>query len=140
MPRSLAAAGVARDAFEVALPALTKNAFSDASLRTNPRIPLIRELADLLQADTKTPDLGARLRALRAAFRAAAFECHRPARTEGAASSSSMSRRRSSARAEADPRLRGRGSGRNPAQVDDLSVSGIEVTVEKRSVMFAAGR
>ena len=38
MPRSLAAAGVARNAFEVALPALTKNAFSDASLRTNPRI------------------------------------------------------------------------------------------------------
>ena len=55
MPRSLAAAGVARDAFEVALPALTKNAFSDASLRTNPRIPLIRELADLLQAGYEDP-------------------------------------------------------------------------------------
>jgi acetaldehyde dehydrogenase/alcohol dehydrogenase len=50
MPRSLAELGIARDEFEEALPELTRTAFSDASLKTNPRIPMIRELADLLQA------------------------------------------------------------------------------------------
>jgi acetaldehyde dehydrogenase/alcohol dehydrogenase len=50
MPRSLAEAGVPRDQFEAALPDLTRTAFGDASLKTNPRIPMIAELADLLRA------------------------------------------------------------------------------------------
>jgi len=50
IPRSLAEAGVDRDAFEAALPDLTRAAFDDPSLRTNPRIPLIAELAALLRA------------------------------------------------------------------------------------------
>ncbi|MGA2319410.1 MAG: bifunctional acetaldehyde-CoA/alcohol dehydrogenase [Solirubrobacteraceae bacterium] len=48
-PRSLAQAGVARDEFETALPELARTAFSDPSIRTNPRIPLVREIVELLQ-------------------------------------------------------------------------------------------
>jgi acetaldehyde dehydrogenase/alcohol dehydrogenase len=50
IPRSLADAGVDRDAFEAALPELTRAAFDDPSMRTNPRIPLIAELTALLRA------------------------------------------------------------------------------------------
>jgi acetaldehyde dehydrogenase/alcohol dehydrogenase len=50
MPRTLAEAGVARGDFDAALPDLTRAAFMDASVRTNPRIPLVAELAELLQA------------------------------------------------------------------------------------------
>jgi acetaldehyde dehydrogenase/alcohol dehydrogenase len=50
MPRSLAEAGVAQDEFDAALPELARAAFADPSLRTNPRIPLIAELVDLLRA------------------------------------------------------------------------------------------
>jgi len=50
MPRSLEAAGVAREEFEEALPELARTAFEDASIRTNPRIPLIHELTALLDA------------------------------------------------------------------------------------------
>ncbi|HEY7631647.1 MAG TPA: bifunctional acetaldehyde-CoA/alcohol dehydrogenase [Thermoleophilaceae bacterium] len=50
MPRTLAEAGVERSEFDEALPELTRAAFMDASLRTNPRIPLVAELAGLLQA------------------------------------------------------------------------------------------
>jgi acetaldehyde dehydrogenase/alcohol dehydrogenase len=50
MPRSLEQAGVSRAEFDEALPDLSRNAFADASLRTNPRIPLVRELAGLLEA------------------------------------------------------------------------------------------
>jgi acetaldehyde dehydrogenase / alcohol dehydrogenase len=50
MPRSLAEAGVPEQEFEEALPELVEAAFADPSLRTNPRMPLLRELADLLQA------------------------------------------------------------------------------------------
>jgi acetaldehyde dehydrogenase/alcohol dehydrogenase len=50
MPRSLAEAGVARDEFDAALPDLARAAFMDPSLRTNPRIPLVTELVELLQA------------------------------------------------------------------------------------------
>ncbi len=50
MPRSLAAVGVPRDAFEAALPDLVKNAFGDPSLRTNPRMPMLSELQALLWA------------------------------------------------------------------------------------------
>jgi acetaldehyde dehydrogenase/alcohol dehydrogenase len=49
MPRTLAAVGVARPEFDEALPELTRAAFMDASIRTNPRIPLVSELSELLQ-------------------------------------------------------------------------------------------
>jgi len=49
MPRSLEAAGVARADFESALPDLARAAFEDASIRTNPRIPLVHELTQLLE-------------------------------------------------------------------------------------------
>ena len=47
-PRSLARAGVDADAFTAALPDLAKAAFSDPSIRTNPRIPMLREIIELL--------------------------------------------------------------------------------------------
>ena len=50
MPRSLEQAGVGRAEFERALPELARTAFEDASVRTNPRIPLVRELTELLEA------------------------------------------------------------------------------------------
>ncbi len=53
MPRSLAEAGVPRDDFEAALPDLARAAFVDPSMRTNPRIPLVGELVDLLRRATK---------------------------------------------------------------------------------------
>jgi len=49
-PHSLAQAGVSRAQFERALPELAKAAFADPSIRTNPRIPLVREIVALLQA------------------------------------------------------------------------------------------
>lgn len=55
MPRSLAEAGVGREQFEAALPDLTRAAFEDPSMRTNPRIPLITELAGLLRAGYEGP-------------------------------------------------------------------------------------
>jgi acetaldehyde dehydrogenase/alcohol dehydrogenase len=50
MPRSLEAAGVSRADFDAALPDLARMAYEDPSIRTNPRIPLVRELTDLLEA------------------------------------------------------------------------------------------
>ena len=50
MPRSLEQAGVGRAEFEEALPDLARAAFEDASIRTNPRIPLVSELTELLDA------------------------------------------------------------------------------------------
>ena len=50
MPPSLADAGVDRKEFEAALPELVRNAFADPSLRTNPRMPMLAELASLLTA------------------------------------------------------------------------------------------
>ena len=50
MPRSLADAGVSREEFDAALPDLVKGAFSDPSIRTNPRMPMLEELASLLAA------------------------------------------------------------------------------------------
>ena len=50
MPRSLAAVGIARADFEAALPDLARAAFADPSVRTNPRIPLVSELIELLEA------------------------------------------------------------------------------------------
>ena len=43
------AAGVTRGDFEEALPELARAAFEDASIRTNPRIPLVHELTQLLE-------------------------------------------------------------------------------------------
>jgi acetaldehyde dehydrogenase/alcohol dehydrogenase len=54
-PRSLAESGVSREDFEAALPDLAKAAFSDPSIRTNPRIPLLAELVELLQAGYEGP-------------------------------------------------------------------------------------
>ncbi len=50
MPASLAELGIERAAFDAALPELADAAFADASLRTNPRMPLIAELVALLEA------------------------------------------------------------------------------------------
>jgi acetaldehyde dehydrogenase/alcohol dehydrogenase len=55
MPRSLAEAGVSREDFDAALPDLTRAAFSDPSMRTNPRIPMVAELAGLLTAAYEGP-------------------------------------------------------------------------------------
>jgi acetaldehyde dehydrogenase / alcohol dehydrogenase len=49
-PRTLADCGVDRQEFEEALPELAKAAFADPSIRTNPRIPMIREVIELLDA------------------------------------------------------------------------------------------
>ena len=49
-PRSLAAAGISRDEFDAAVPALARAAFTDPSIRTNPRIPLVSEIVELLRA------------------------------------------------------------------------------------------
>lgn len=49
MPRSLKEAGVAEDEFLSVLPELAMNAFQDLSNRTNPRMPLVSELTDLLK-------------------------------------------------------------------------------------------
>jgi acetaldehyde dehydrogenase / alcohol dehydrogenase len=50
MPRSLAELGVSRAEFDAALPDLARTAFADPSVRTNPRIPLVSELLELLEA------------------------------------------------------------------------------------------
>lgn len=50
MPRSLAAAGVSAEEFETAVPDLVRAAFEDLSIRTNPRMPMLRELEGLLRA------------------------------------------------------------------------------------------
>lgn len=49
IPRTLAEAGVAEEDFLVALPALARAAFADPSIRTNPRMPLLREITELLE-------------------------------------------------------------------------------------------
>ncbi|HEX8977018.1 MAG TPA: bifunctional acetaldehyde-CoA/alcohol dehydrogenase [Solirubrobacteraceae bacterium] len=49
-PRTLAETGVTRAQFEAALPDLARAAFTDPSIRTNPRIPLLHEIVALLQA------------------------------------------------------------------------------------------
>ncbi len=47
VPRSIAELGISKEEFERAMPDLTKNAFDDPSWRSNPRMPLISELAEL---------------------------------------------------------------------------------------------
>jgi acetaldehyde dehydrogenase/alcohol dehydrogenase len=46
-PRSIADLGISKEEFERAIPDLTKLAFDDPSWRSNPRMPLMSELADL---------------------------------------------------------------------------------------------
>ena len=50
MPAALSELGIARSEFEAALPELADAAFADPSLRTNPRMPLVSELLELLEA------------------------------------------------------------------------------------------
>ena len=50
MPGSLAELGISRKEFETALPDLARAAFTDPSIRTNPRIPMLVELVELLWA------------------------------------------------------------------------------------------
>jgi acetaldehyde dehydrogenase/alcohol dehydrogenase len=50
MPRTLRDAGVPEDAFLASLPDLAMTAFQDLSNRTNPRMPLVSEITDLLRA------------------------------------------------------------------------------------------
>jgi acetaldehyde dehydrogenase / alcohol dehydrogenase len=49
-PRTLAETGISKEAYEAALPDLARAAYMDPSIRTNPRIPLVREIVALLQA------------------------------------------------------------------------------------------
>jgi acetaldehyde dehydrogenase/alcohol dehydrogenase len=58
IPRSLEEAGVPRAEFEGALPDLARAAFMDPSIRTNPRIPLIAELVELLRDAFEGPPGG----------------------------------------------------------------------------------
>ncbi len=48
MPRSIAELGISKEEFERAMPELVKAAFDDPSWRSNPRMPLMSELAGLL--------------------------------------------------------------------------------------------
>jgi acetaldehyde dehydrogenase/alcohol dehydrogenase len=50
MPRTIAAAGVDEAGYRAAMPELAMAAFGDLSLRTNPRMPLVTELRQLLEA------------------------------------------------------------------------------------------
>ncbi|MBV8997428.1 MAG: bifunctional acetaldehyde-CoA/alcohol dehydrogenase [Solirubrobacterales bacterium] len=54
-PRTLAECGVSRKEFDKALPELARAAFMDPSIRTNPRIPMIREVIALLEAGYSQP-------------------------------------------------------------------------------------
>jgi acetaldehyde dehydrogenase/alcohol dehydrogenase len=49
MPRTAAAAGIDPAAYRAAIPELAMAAFADLSLRTNPRMPLVGELRELLE-------------------------------------------------------------------------------------------
>ena len=61
MPRTLRDAGVTEAAFLAALPDLARAAFSDASMRTNPRMPLLREVTDLMLVAFHGGEAGARV-------------------------------------------------------------------------------
>ncbi len=50
MPRSLKDAGVLEDDFLAALPEVTMAAYSDVTMRTNPRMPMLAEIEHLLRA------------------------------------------------------------------------------------------
>jgi len=46
-PRSIAELGISKEEFERALPEMVKTAFEDPSWRSNPRMPLMKELTEL---------------------------------------------------------------------------------------------
>jgi acetaldehyde dehydrogenase/alcohol dehydrogenase len=50
VPRSIAELGISKEDFEKALPQLVEHAFDDPSWRSNPRMPLLSELAELFRA------------------------------------------------------------------------------------------
>ena len=50
IPRTLSEAGIDAKEFEAAIPDLLRTAFEDPSIRTNPRMPLLKELDALLRA------------------------------------------------------------------------------------------
>ncbi len=50
VPRSIADLGIAKQEFEDAIPELARNAFDDPSWRSNPRMPLLSELAELYRS------------------------------------------------------------------------------------------
>jgi acetaldehyde dehydrogenase/alcohol dehydrogenase len=54
IPRSLAAAGIPREEWEASLPELCRAAFADPSGRTNPRMPMLAEVAQLFTAGYET--------------------------------------------------------------------------------------
>jgi len=60
MPHSLAELGVSREEFEARLPALALTAFEDLSNRTNPRMPMLAELTELLRRGYEGVDPDAR--------------------------------------------------------------------------------
>jgi acetaldehyde dehydrogenase/alcohol dehydrogenase len=49
-PRSIAELGISKEDFEQALPGLVQLAFDDPAGKSNPRMPLMSELAELLRA------------------------------------------------------------------------------------------
>jgi acetaldehyde dehydrogenase/alcohol dehydrogenase len=49
VPRSIAELGISKEEFEQAIPNLAKVAFDDPSWRSNPRMPLLSELAELFR-------------------------------------------------------------------------------------------
>ena len=48
-PRSIAELGISKEEFDRAIPELVKAAYDDPSWRSNPRMPLMRELEDLFR-------------------------------------------------------------------------------------------
>jgi len=50
VPHSIAELGISKEDFEKALPQLVERAFDDPSWRSNPRMPLMNELAELFRA------------------------------------------------------------------------------------------
>ena len=47
VPRSIADLGISQEDFERAVPDLAKIAFDDPSWRSNPRMPLVKEMVEL---------------------------------------------------------------------------------------------
>ena len=47
VPRSIAELGISKEEFEAAIPDLVKIAFDDPSGRSNPRMPMVKELVEL---------------------------------------------------------------------------------------------
>ena len=50
VPRSIAELGITKEDFDKALPQLVEHAFDDPSWRSNPRMPLLKELAELFRS------------------------------------------------------------------------------------------